>query len=52
MKELFTALDVDNSGGVTENEFISGCKTDLIFVQLLTDHSGDFILGYSDQHET
>ena len=42
---------MDNSGGVTENEFIAGCKTDQIFVQLLTDLSADFILGYLDQHE-
>ena len=46
--ELFAALDSDNNGFITENEFIKGCTSDETFVKLLTEFSGDFIWGYAD----
>ena len=44
--ELFTALDEDGSGGITESEYVKGCKSDQYFVKLLTELSQDFIWGY------
>ena len=46
--ELFAALDFDNNGYISENEFIKGCTSDETFVKLLTEFSGDFIWGYVD----
>ena len=34
-RELFEALDVDNDGTVTEEEFINGCMRDDAFILLL-----------------
>ena len=48
-QELFTALDDDSSGGITEKEFIAGCKTDEAFVKLLTELSPEFIWGYTSE---
>ena len=44
--ELFLALDEDGSGGVSETEYLKGCKSDKHFVKLLTELSPDFIWGY------
>ena len=33
--ELFLALDEDGSGGVSETEYLKGCKSDKHFVKLL-----------------
>ena len=44
--ELFLALDEDGSGGVSETEYLKGCKSDRHFVKLLTELSPDFIWGY------
>ena len=44
--ELFNALDEDGSGGITESEYVKGCKSDQYFVKLLTELSQDFIWGY------
>ena len=46
--DLFFALDSNNDGLISETEFIKGCTSDDIFVQLLTEFSGDFIWGYAD----
>ena len=48
-QELFIALDDDGNGGITEKEFISGCKTDEAFVKLLTELSPEFIWGYASE---
>merc|ERR1712037_509964 len=45
-RELFSALDVDGDGTLTENEFVDGCMSDEAFVKVLSDFSGDFIWGY------
>ena len=45
-QELFVALDEDGSGGVSETEYLKGCKSDRHFVRLLTELSPDFIWGY------
>ena len=48
-QELFVALDEDNSGGISEAEYVNGCKTDDAFVKILTDLSPEFIWGYTDE---
>ena len=47
--ELFMALDEDGSGGITETEYVKGCKSDKYFVKLLTELSQDFIWGYNNE---
>ena len=47
--QLFTALDEDSSGGISEMEWTSGCKSDEAFVKILTDLSPEFIWGYTDE---
>ena len=44
-RELFEALDVDGDGVVTEEEFISGCMKDEVFVMLLEKFSGEEVWG-------
>ena len=47
--QLFTALDEDSSGGISEMEWTTGCKSDEAFVKILTDLSPEFIWGYTDE---
>ena len=49
-QELFSSFDSDNSGFITESQFIEGCKTDETFVKLFSEPNTDFILGFSDDH--
>ena len=44
-RELFEALDVDGDGVVTEEEFISGCMKDEVFIMLLEKFSGEEVWG-------
>ena len=44
-RELFEALDVDGDGVVTEDEFISGCMKDEVFIMLLQKFSGEEVWG-------
>ena len=47
-QELFTSFDSDNSGFITESQFIEGCKSDETFVKIFSEPNTEFILGYSD----
>ena len=49
-QELFSSFDSDNSGFITESQFIEGCKSDETFVKLFSEPNTDFILGFSDDH--
>ncbi|XP_023320309.1 S-modulin [Eurytemora carolleeae] len=42
-KEIFSALDLNGDGSVTEDEFISGCMSDEAFVKVIDEFSMDFI---------
>ena len=44
-KEIFTALDANGDGVVTEPEFISGCLSDDVFVKVMDDLCLDFLWG-------
>ena len=44
-RELFKALDIDGDGVVTEEEFISGCMKDEVFIMLLEKFSGEEVWG-------
>ena len=44
-RELFEALDVNGDGAVSEEEFISGCLKDEVFVMMLEQFSGENIWG-------
>ena len=48
-QELFASFDTDNSGFITESQFIEGCKSDETFVQIFSEHNSEFILGFSDE---
>ena len=49
-QELFSSFDSDNSGFITESQFIEGCKSDDTFVKLFSEPNTDFILGFSDDY--
>ena len=49
-KDLFEALDDDESGGITMDEFVDGCMLDAEFVKLLEDFDGDQIWGKSQKN--
>ena len=42
-KEIFNALDANGDGCVTEEEFISGCKSDAAFMKVIDELSVDFL---------
>ena len=44
-RELFAALDVDGDGAVTEEEFVTGCLKDEVFVMMLERFSAADIWG-------
>ena len=44
-KEIFSALDANGDGVVTETEFISGCLSDEVFVKVMDDLCLDFLWG-------
>ena len=44
-RELFAALDVDGDGAVTEEEFVTGCLKDEVFVMMLESFSATDIWG-------
>ena len=41
--DIFSSLDVDNNGVVTEEEFVEGCLTDPNFLAVLQTFNCDFI---------
>ena len=47
-QELFSSFDSDNTGFITESQFIEGCKSDETFVKIFSEPNTDFILGFSD----
>ena len=47
-QELFASFDSDNSGFITESQFIEGCKSDETFVKIFSEPNKEFILGFSD----
>ena len=47
-RDLFSALDVDGDGVVTETEFISGCLKDEAFIMMLEKFSSEDIWGRSE----
>ena len=44
-KEIFNALDANGDGAVSEQEFISGCLSDDVFVKVMDDLCLDFLWG-------
>jgi len=42
-KEIFNALDANGDSSVTEDEFLSGCKSDTCFMKVLDELSMDFL---------
>ena len=42
-KEIFNALDANNDGTITEDEFVSGCKSDAFFMKVIDEMSLDFL---------
>ena len=42
-KEIFNALDANNDGTITEDEFVSGCKSDTFFMKVIDEMSLDFL---------
>ena len=42
-KEIFNALDANNDGCITEDEFVSGCKSDSYFMKVIDEMSLDFL---------
>ena len=42
-KEIFNALDANGDGSVTEEEFVSGCKSDASFMKVMDELSVDFL---------
>ena len=47
-QELFSSFDSDNTGFITESQFIEGCKSDETFVKIFSEPNTEFILGFSD----
>lgn len=47
-QELFSSFNSDNTGFITESQFIEGCKSDETFVKIFSEPNTDFILGFSD----
>jgi len=42
-KEIFTALDLNGDGAITEDEFVGGCKSDGSFLKVMDDLCLDFL---------
>ena len=42
-KEIFNALDLNNDGAITEDEFVTGCKSDSCFMKVIDEMSLDFL---------
>ena len=42
-KEIFNALDLNNDGAITEDEFVTGCKSDSCFMKVIDEMSSDFL---------
>ena len=42
-KEIFNALDLNNDGAITEDEFVLGCKSDSCFMKVIDEMSLDFL---------
>ena len=42
-KEIFNALDLNNDGAITEDEFVAGCKSDSCFMKVIDEMSLDFL---------
>ena len=42
-KEIFNALDLNNDGAITEDEFVAGCKSDSCFMKVIDEMSSDFL---------
>ena len=42
-KEIFNALDANNDGTITEDEFVNGCKSDAFFMKVIDEMSLDFL---------
>ena len=49
-QELFSSFDTDNSGFITESQFIEGCKSDETFVKIFSEPNTEFIFGFSDDY--
>ena len=47
-QELFSSFDSDNSGFITESQFIEGCKSDDTFVKMFSEPNKEFIFGFTD----
>ena len=47
-KEIFNALDANNDGMITEDEFLQGCKSDAYFMKVIDEMSLDFL--WSNNH--
>ena len=48
-KEIFNALDANNDGMITEDEFLQGCKSDAFFMKVIDEMSLDFLWS-NNQH--
>ena len=42
---FFVEMDTNEDGEITEEEFVEGCLSDPMFVQMLTTFSCDFMWG-------